>query len=296
MTEPLLPERLEELIAGYVLGNLSSEEAEEFRQLLTEHPELAIEVQRLQEVLEVMPYALPEAAPPPSIRQSLLETVSAESQAAAATASEHLPALRKAKPGLWRRLKGSPRQWSGIVCGAAALLVVALALENYHFRLQVTRMQAKVTRMQAKVARLASDNHNIRLQVTTMQAKVARREDVISMLQQPDVHVVPLKGTERASAATGSMLMTPGESNAILIFKNLPVLPEGQFYQLWSVVKDEKILWGGFRISDHGTVFAKLPRPSNLNVTALVMTIEESPAPTTPAGPMVMAGNLNPNN
>lgn len=291
MTGPLLPERIEELIAGYVLGNLSSEEAEEFRQLLADSPEVAIEVQRLQEVLGVMPYALPEVSPPPSLRQSLLETFSADLQAT--TTSEPEPASRKSNVVFWRRLKGSPRRWSSILGGAAALLVVALALENYQIRLQVSRMQAKVSTMQDKVARLASDNYQIRQQVTTMQAKVARREDVISMLQKPNVHVVPLKGTEQASAATGSMLMTPDEANAILVFKDLPVLPEGQFYQLWSVVKDEKVLWGGFRINDHGTVFVKLPRPSNLNVTALVMTVEESPTPTTPAGPMVMAGNLN---
>lgn len=288
MTGPLLPERIEELMAGFVLGNLSSEEAEEFTQLLTEHPELEIEVQRLQEILEVMPYALPEIAPPPTLRQSILDTALSQSQADAPTAPEPLSASKKPNRALWRRLKGSPRQWTGIICGAASLLVLALALENYQIRLQVSKMQAKVTR-------LASANYQISRQVETMQAKVARREDVISMLQQPDVHVVPLKGMEQASAASGSMLTTPGESNAILVLKNLPILPEGQFYQLWSVVKEEKILWGGFTINDHGTVFVKLPRPSNPDVTALVMTVEESPTPETPAGPMVMAGNLQPN-
>jgi len=54
MNGPLVPERLEELIAGYVLGNLSPEEAEELRRLVAEHP---AEVHRLQEVLELMPYA-----------------------------------------------------------------------------------------------------------------------------------------------------------------------------------------------------------------------------------------------
>ena len=287
MTGPLLPENIEELMAGFVLGNLSSEEAEEFTQLLIEHPELEIEVQRLQEILEVMPYALPEIAPPPTLRQSILDTA-VQSEADAIITPEPLPASKKPSRALWRRLKGSPRQWTGIICGAASLLVLALALENYQIRLQVSKMQATV-------ARLASDNYQISRQVETMQAKVARREDVISMLQQPDVHVVPLKGMEQASAASGSMLTTPDESNAILVLKNLPVLPKGQFYQLWSVVKEEKILWGGFTINDHGTVFVKLPRPSNPDVTALVMTVEESPTPTTPAGPMVMAGNLQPN-
>jgi anti-sigma-K factor RskA len=128
-----------------------------------------------------------------------------------------------------------------------------------------------------------------------MEAKVARQKDVIAMLQKPDTHVVPLKGMAQASAATGSMLMTPSESKAVLILQNLPILPKGQFYQLWTVKNDEKIPWGQFRTSKHGTVFVKLSRPSNFEVTALVITVEVSPTPTTPGGPMVMAGNLSVN-
>ena len=81
MTEPLFPQRSKELMAGYVLGNLSSEEAEELRRVLKENPELATEVRRLQEVLEVMPYALPDIAPPPHLYSAILEAASAASLA-----------------------------------------------------------------------------------------------------------------------------------------------------------------------------------------------------------------------
>lgn len=60
MSEPLSSQELEELMAGYVLGNLTPEEAEKLRQLITEHPQLDTEVNRLQELLELMPHALPE--------------------------------------------------------------------------------------------------------------------------------------------------------------------------------------------------------------------------------------------
>lgn len=255
MTGPLLPERLEELMAGYVLGNLSSEEAEELNQLLTEHPELATEVQHLQEVLEVLPYALPEVELPQHLRGVILNTTSAD----------HSAAPSNFKPRPWRTLTRSPLFWSRIIGSAAVLLVLALGLDNYR----------------------------IRLKSTSMEAKVARQKDVIAMLQKPDTHVVPLKGMAQASAATGSMLMTPSESKAVLILQNLPILPKGQFYQLWTVKNDEKIPWGQFRTSKHGTVFVKLSRPSNFEVTALVITVEVSPTPTTPGGPMVMAGNLS---
>jgi anti-sigma-K factor RskA len=257
MTGPLLPERLEELMAGYVLGNLSSEEAEELNQLLTEYPELATEVQHLQEVLEVLPYALPEVEPPQHLRGVILNTTSADNSAA--------PSNFKSRP--WRTLRRSPVFWSRIIGSAAIVLVLALGLDNYR----------------------------IRLKSTIMEAKVARQKDVIAMLQKPDTHVVPLKGMAQASAATGSMLMTPSESKAVLILQNLPILPKGQFYQLWTVKNDEKIPWGQFRTSKHGTVFVKLSRPSNFEVTALVITVEVSPTPITPGGPMVMAGNLSVN-
>ncbi|GAB4194750.1 MAG: anti-sigma factor [Coleofasciculaceae cyanobacterium] len=258
MTGPLLPERIEELIAGYVLGNLSSEEAEEFNQLLLEHPELASEVHQLQDVLEVLPYALPEVEPPQHLRQAILDTTLVSGSAT----------LSNPNPQFWNRLKGSPLFWGRVIGSVAVFVVLVLGLDNYR----------------------------IRLQVTTMKEKVARQKDVISMLQKPDTHVVPLKGMSQASAATGSMLMTPSESNAVLILQNLPVLPQGQFYQLWSVKNEEKIPWGQFRTSKHGTVFVKLSRPSDFEVTSLVITVEVSPAPTTPAGPMVMAGNLSINN
>lgn len=258
MTGPLLPERLEELMAGYVLGNLSSEEAEELNQLLTEHPELTTEVQQLQEVLEVLPYALPEVEPPQHLRQAILNTTSPDPTAALITA----------KPRRWKQLMRSPLFWSRLIGGAVVLLALILGFDNYR----------------------------IRLKFTTMQAKVARQKDVIALLQKPDTHVVPLKGMAQASAATGSMLMTPSESQAVLILQNLPVLPQGEFYQLWSVQNDEKIPWGQFRTNKQGTVFVKLYRPSDFEVTALAITVEVTPEPTTPAGPMVMAGNLTINN
>lgn len=258
MNGPLLPERLEELMAGYVLGNLSSEEAEEFNQLLIEHPEFATEVHQLQEILEVLPYGLPEVELPQDLRQVILDTTSVEDSVT----------LGNPHPKFWQRLKGSPLVWARIIGSVAIFSLLVLGLDNYR----------------------------IRLQVTTMKEKVARQKDVISLLQKPDTHVVPLKGMAQASAATGSMLMTPSESTAVLILQNLPVLPPGQFYQLWSVNNEAKIPWGQFRTSKRGTVFVKLSQPSTFEVNSLVITVEVSPAPTTPEGPMVMAGNLALNN
>ena len=72
-----LPEQVEELIIGYVLGNLSPEEAEEFRPLLAKNPQLATQVNLWQEALELLPYALPEVEPPPHLRSAILSAACA---------------------------------------------------------------------------------------------------------------------------------------------------------------------------------------------------------------------------
>ncbi|WP_159789632.1 hypothetical protein [Sodalinema gerasimenkoae] len=68
----LSPEEFQELAAGYVLGDLSSEERQVFQAQLQHHPELAEEVRLLQDVLGAIPYGLPETPPPPGLREAIL--------------------------------------------------------------------------------------------------------------------------------------------------------------------------------------------------------------------------------
>ncbi|MEG4013171.1 MULTISPECIES: anti-sigma factor [unclassified Microcoleus] len=259
MTEPLFPDRSEELMAGYVLGNLSSSEAEELRRVMKENPELATEVASLQEVLEVIPYALPDIAPPPHIYSAILEAASA---ASIAVPNPHVSGSPNSLPQ--KKLKHSPLQWSRVLGSIAALLALAVGVENYR----------------------------LRQEITTLEAQVMRQKDVIAMLQQPNTRLVSLKGMADASAASGNIVITPGEPKAVLILRNLPVLPKGQFYQLWSVNNNNKIAWEQFNTNEAGTVFVKLSLPANAEVTPLVVTVEASPLLKNPAGPMVMTGTL----
>ncbi|HEY9805370.1 MAG TPA: anti-sigma factor [Candidatus Obscuribacterales bacterium] len=248
MTGPLPPERLEELLAGYVLGNLSSEEAEELQKILVEHPEFRDELHHLQQALEVLPYALPESFPVSALRSNLLETASLKNNARSTPKTK---IIRFSLP--WKQLAG----------GLAAALVLVFCVDNYR----------------------------LRQQAVSQQALIARQKDVIAMLQQPNTHLVSLKGLEPAAAASGSIVITPGESNIVLVLQNLPILPAGQFYYLWSVVEGKKILWGQFKANSQGRVFVKLVPPSS-EMTALVVTVESGSQPERPAGPMVMTSSL----
>ena len=134
MAEFSQPERIRELIAGYVLGNLSPEEAAEFQQLLAENPELATECDRLRSVLELMPYTLPQVQPPPQLRSTILE-------AATRDANQIVP-----------RLKLLRLRWSFAVGTVAALLAIALGLDNYRLRQNLTALQAQLSQQQSTLA------------------------------------------------------------------------------------------------------------------------------------------------
>ena len=125
MVEPSPAERIEELLAGDALDNLSSEEAEEWKQLVAENPELVKQSDRLRSVIELMPYGLSSVEPPSQLRSAILDAVTDNSK------------QNTIQPRSWR-WRGSP-----IVATIAALLALILGIDNYRLRqnLNLVRVQ-----------------------------------------------------------------------------------------------------------------------------------------------------------
>ncbi len=242
MAAPLHPEQIQELLAGYVLGNLSPEEAEILQELLAAQPELGHEVNQLQEVLATMPYSLPESHPPQQVRSSLMKRT-------------------QTSPSTHRR--SWPR--SSIIWGtAAAALLGAIGLDDLH----------------------------LRQQLETTQETTAEQRDLLAMLQSPTTHLVSLKGMDRMASASGNAVVAPNHSSAIFVLQNLPALPLGQSYCLWTIVDNRKVEAGEFRPNAQGQVFIKIPLSEVNRISGFAVTIEPSPNPANPTGPMVMSSKL----
>jgi hypothetical protein len=245
MHEPELPDQLEGLLAGYVLGNLSSEEAEELQQYLDAHPEKRLEIQCLQEALAMLPYALPPVPLPEGLQTAIAE-------------------IPQQQPRRWHQIGMVRHLWQRKVSLALAGLVVALAWSNYR----------------------------LHQELQWAQSETAYQKDVVAMLQNPQTHLVSLKGMESAPQATGRVVMTPGEPQSVLIIQNLPPLPPGQFYKLWCVSQGKKIPSESFNAGKNGTVLAKLPTPAADEVSGIVITLEKDSQTAPSPGPMVMTSRL----
>jgi hypothetical protein len=135
MTEPTPSEQIQELLAGYALGDLSPEEAEELKQLLARNTDLVDEVNQLQEVLATMPYSLPEVLPSPHLRSATLK---------AATEISESPTSQNQKRKLLPLVS----------TGIAALLALVFGSNNYHLRQQLALERAKIAQQQEVIAML----------------------------------------------------------------------------------------------------------------------------------------------
>ena len=116
MAMPLSPQEIQELAAGYVLGDLSSAEAEKFQRLLAHLPELKSEVAELREALALIPYGLAEVLPEGGLRSQIL--TAAQTALSEAFPVAQVSASRRSRlPWLVSTLAGG----LAIICGFTVL-------------------------------------------------------------------------------------------------------------------------------------------------------------------------------
>ncbi len=255
MNESLDLERIKNLAAGFVVDDLVPEEAEEFHQLLAQHPELAQEIDDLQEVLRQVLDGFTEVAASPHLLPAILEA--AESLVRQPTGVKQLPLP-------WRRIAGS----------IAALFVVALGVDNY--------------RLRQNLGVFAADNQRLR-------QEFAQAQVVKALLQEPKTRLFTFKAVGLTDAASGSIVMNPEQRKAVMVVQNLPAPPLGHVYVLWAVVASEKLPCGEIKPYTWGNASYKLPFTPEMyrdfyhpKFSGLVVTLETNSRVSRPTGPVMM--------
>jgi anti-sigma-K factor RskA len=287
MTPPLTnpsqnwPEQWQDLIAGYALGDLTSEEAEVVTRLLAEHPELQSEINAYQEVLDLMPYALAPEAPPAILETQLIQTATAR-----VPPSRQVGQAQHSSQRLSQRL--SRRQW-GLAWGAsvalAASALLAFGFDNYRLRQQVGQLQANNTQLEQQL-------QSAQTVINRLQQKDIQDEAVLAKLSQPNSLMYTLAGTPEATQATGSLLATPGDATILVIANNLPTLSNEQIYRLWAVATPTSAptFCGEFSQVD-GVVSLDAPQLSCAQIpNQVIITVERKSDPPIPKGTAILQG------
>lgn len=138
----------QELLASYVLGDLTPEEVGEVNKLLASHPELVEEVKHLQETLALLPFALPQDEPPQKLGSQIL-------QAAKISPKE------KPLSGISKKVNNKQKVWLGLAGGFAASFILGLGVYSYSLQEKMLATRNKLSYYQETVALLRQPNNRL---------------------------------------------------------------------------------------------------------------------------------------
>ncbi|MEM9566968.1 MAG: anti-sigma factor, partial [Cyanobacteria bacterium P01_E01_bin.34] len=276
---PSLSDQEQLLVAGFVLGDLTAEEAARLEELAATNPDIRREIGAMQASLELMPQALPLATPPAHLRQRIVTTelITIDPAAESATPSgksastvetvappaavDTPPSQALSRPSTLTLRSRSILKW---LAALVALFALLLAVDNFRLRNQL---------------QLAQEQNLNR---------------VAEILQQPTSRLIALEGGQ--NEATGTLLFTPGNwSEVIVSLGNLPPLPPDRIYRMWlSLDNGDVILCGEFNTEANGSVFVRFTPPESppegVKATELYVTQEELNSIPMPQAERVMEG------
>ncbi|NJL62348.1 MAG: anti-sigma factor [Methylacidiphilales bacterium] len=265
-------EYIKNLAAGFVVDDLSPEEAEEFRLLLDEHPELIAEIEDLQEVLRQIVDGFIEVEPPADLLGKIISQ--AEVMTTQQSNINDIPIQQQNNLTIPKK----SQRWTKIAGSIAALFVVVLGVDNYRLRQSLSVVTADNQKLHQDFAQ-AQDVKNL---LQNSQTRLFTFEAVNSKNNIPD-------------NASGSIVINPQKQKAVMVFQNLPAPPPGNVYLLWTIVADKKLPCGQVKPYSWGTASYELAFTEQMyqefshpQFSGLVVTLEQDPNVTRPTGTVVM--------
>jgi hypothetical protein len=257
-----------ELLAGYVLGDLTPTEITTVEEYLAVHPDAQVELQQLQNTLAIIPVDLlgETARPPEALRDRILQS------------TQPAQVLVQTKATTRRSIK---LLWAVAVLAIAGL-IGGLSWHSYQLnkQLQVAQQelqlaQQKITNQQSQLAQQATKNQQ-------------------ELLAQAGNRLLPVASIdadgEYTSGTTGSLVMSPQMNKAVLVLQKVPALPSGKVYRMWAMLGEEEMACADFVPDRQGQVLKTISLKDWEKSKTVVITIESAKESPIAEGEAVMMG------
>lgn len=265
-----------DLVAGYILDNLSFEEADRLNQALTETPTLHAEIEAFGEVFSLLPYATPTVTPSKHLKSKILTAaIQSNPQPVTTTRPSNVVSLNSARHRHWQ-------QWIPISTGIAAVATAAIGLNQ----LQLSRQSQQTVALQQKL-----DATNTELTRLRRELQSSRNLVVISTRPGTQTYALTSVSPKNIPPATAQIFTKPGDQTIAIVAQDLPKLQPDQIYRLWSVAtpKAAPMYCGEFRQNDSGIAQWTAPNAACTQPPSqLLITLDAPTDPTTSAGPLIM--------
>ena len=218
-------------------------------------------------VHDALARVVPQQAPPPALRARVLTAALAEAQepAAAAPDAAVAPASR----------------WPWLLAAAAAVLAVGTSLGWWSAQNEIQRLQSTI----ADLRTTATELLNVRAEFGREQTA---RQRAAAILSAPDVTYTALAGVMPAGTARARVYVSPTRG-LLMAAEDLPALPTGRVYQLWTIVAGQPVSGGVFELEAGGRAQVLADAPPG-PAAAFAVTIEPTGGVPAPTGDKVLLG------
>jgi hypothetical protein len=277
MTRPTDNPNPIDLVAGYILDDLSPEEAARLNQALAETPTLQREIVAFGEAFALIPYDMPLQAPSAGLKAKILSAATQSIAPSQATLASNVVPIGSARR-TWQR-------WiPAISTGIAAVAIAALGLNQ----IQLSQQSQQTIALQQKLDAMSTE-------LASVQRELKADQDTIALLNQPDVQMYALTGAtakqQNSRLARARIIAKPGDRKVTIVATALPKLQNNQIYRLWAVAAPAAAptYCGQFRQDDSGKAQWDAPSAAcTQKPLQLMITLDGPTDPTTAAGPLVM--------
>ena len=264
-----------ELCAGYVLGNLTEEEARTVEAHLAEGCSACeTEINRLGRGAMAFASATPRLLEPSSLRARVLDTV--RNDGGQRDGQRERGRERRRPIPLPPRRIAPVLGWMGAV---AAVLIAAFAL--YEWR---------------AASRLERDLAAARQEVSRLNQQIQSEREWAAVATAPQTRTIELKPTPAGQPQLHARVTYDPATRRALVAVSDFVTPPGKDYQLWAITKTGPMSLGLLRTDPQGRALIRLDDAGDpFTLAAFAVSLENAggaPTPTAPAGPVVMVGKI----
>ncbi len=200
--------------------------------------------------------------PPPAIKQRLLAAIDAEAGMAPILA---FPKKRKV-PFIRESIA-----WS--LAASFLIMVVTLYQSTIDLKINVAKQD---------------------FQISSLQNRLAEKENMLASLKEKQTQLVSLQGLPASPSASGRVFWNAQNSTGYFVAFDLPPLPEGKVYQLWTIANGSAPVGAGvFSPDSLKSGLLKIDHAANpSSVQVFAVTIEPSGGSPQPTGDMYLKGGI----
>lgn len=168
-------------------------------------------------------------------------------------------------------------------------------------RLALMEKDGQIARLQQTAqfsAKLPKKTRDLQAQLVQKQIENASLQNAlmnqsgwVRLLSSPNVHLVRMIGSKEAGTAGGLLLFDPKSQAGAFYGFDLPKLPAGKVYQLWTI-GETKVSAGLFQPSGDRTAVMKIPKMNGEKMKEFAVTMEPVGGKPQPSGPIYLKGAI----